>query len=232
MFRGSEVAGLAQARMELVSQGAEARIFRTVLFGEEAIVKERFPKQYRHPDLDRTLRAKQFGNELRSIVKCSKLGLRVPTMLWADVAACRLFLRRIHGVTVKEWLHRHEEDFESASCKALARELGRVIARMHSEGGLVHGDLTTSNFMVGEEGNDAAPAVYVLDFGLSYYSTDEEDMAVDLYVLERAMLSTHPRSEQLFVRILKAYRKAWPGADVVKRLTVVRQRGRKKIAFG
>jgi TP53 regulating kinase-like protein len=219
------------AAMELVSQGAEARIYRTTLFGEDAIVKERFAKHYRHPDLDRTLRMRQFGNEMRSIVKCSKLGLRVPTMLWADVPGCRLFLRRIRGVTVKEWLHRHQEDFESPPCKALAKELGRVIARMHSSG-LVHGDLTTSNFMVGDEGSDETPALYVLDFGLSYHSTDEEDMAVDLYVLERAMLSTHPKSEQLFVRILKAYRKAATGRDVVKRLTVVRQRGRKKIAFG
>ncbi len=218
--------------MELVSQGAEARIYRTTLFGEDAIVKERFAKLYRHPDLDRTLRMRQFGNEVRSIVKCSRLGLRVPTVLWADVAGCRLFLRRIRGVTVKEWLHRHQDDFETPPCKALAKELGRVIAVMHGGAGLVHGDLTTSNFIVGDEGSAEAPAVYVLDFGLSYYSTDEEDMAVDLYVLERAMLSTHPKSEQLFVRILKAYRKTAAGGDVVKRLTVVRQRGRKKIAFG
>ena len=37
----------------------------------------------------------------------------------------------------------------------------------------------------------------VIDFGLSYISTLAEDKAVDLYVLERAFLSTHPSSEKL-----------------------------------
>ena len=99
---------------------------------------------------------------------------------------------------------------------------------MHDDAALVHGDLTTSNFMVDEE-----PRVFVLDFGLAYYGGDVEDCAVDLYVLERAMLSTHPRSEKLFGKILLAYQQASPrGEAVVKRLHLVRQRGRKKIAFG
>ena len=37
----------------------------------------------------------------------------------------------------------------------------------------------------------------MIDFGLSYNSTLAEDKAVDLYVLERAFLSTHPNSETL-----------------------------------
>lgn len=32
----------------------------------------------------------------------------------------------------------------------------------------------------------------MIDFGLSYSSQMVEDKAVDLYVLERAFLSTHP----------------------------------------
>lgn len=38
----------------------------------------------------------------------------------------------------------------------------------------------------------------MIDFGLSYVTRNHvEDMAVDLYVLERAFLSTHPSSDQL-----------------------------------
>ena len=36
----------------------------------------------------------------------------------------------------------------------------------------------------------------LIDFGLGSVSNSEEDMAVDLYVLERAFASTHPRSEE------------------------------------
>ena len=47
----------------------------------------------------------------------------------------------------------------------------------------------------------------LIDFGLSYISRNaEEDKAVDLYVLERAFLSTHPNSEQLVPILLYS----WP----------------------
>jgi tRNA A-37 threonylcarbamoyl transferase component Bud32 len=39
--------------------------------------------------------------------------------------------------------------------------------------------------------------VVLIDFGLGMTQPSVEDRAVDLYVLERAFLSTHPGSEQL-----------------------------------
>jgi hypothetical protein len=47
-------------------------------------------------------------------------------------------------------------------------------------------------------GADTAPVI-MIDFGLSYVcvSKQSEDKAVDLYVLERAFLSTHPSSEKM-----------------------------------
>ena len=47
----------------------------------------------------------------------------------------------------------------------------------------------------------------LIDFGLAYTSTLVEDKAVDLYVLERAFVSTHPDSEPMFFAVLEAYRK-------------------------
>jgi len=60
---------------------------------------------------------------------------------------------------------------------------------LHSDS-IVHGDLTTSNIIVSEGG------LYIIDFGLSYIRNNVEDFAVDLYVLEKAFLSTHPELEQ------------------------------------
>ena len=39
--------------------------------------------------------------------------------------------------------------------------------------------------------------LYSIDFGLSYVSKLAEDKAVDIYVLKRALVSTHPGSEGL-----------------------------------
>ena len=48
----------------------------------------------------------------------------------------------------------------------------------------------------------------VIDFGLGYVQALPEDKAVDLYVLERAMHSTHPNAQPLvsvFVWLLFYY---------------------------
>ena len=44
--------------------------------------------------------------------------------------------------------------------------------------------------------NDTSDVV-VIDFGLGMMKPTQEDKAVDLYVLERAFISTHPGSEYL-----------------------------------
>lgn len=45
----------------------------------------------------------------------------------------------------------------------------------------------------------------LIDFGLSFTSTLIEDKAVDLFVLERAFLSTHPGLYSIFDTILITY---------------------------
>ena len=58
----------------------------------------------------------------------------------------------------------------------------------------------------------------MIDFGLSQVSSKLEDKAVDIYVLKRAFISTHPGSEQLFERILKAYKsKVEKGPQILER---------------
>lgn len=63
---------------------------------------------------------------------------------------------------------------------------------------VVHGDLTTSNIMVRRVNeSDQYNSVVFVDFGLGAMKATPEDKAVDLYVLERAFISTHPNSESL-----------------------------------
>ncbi|KAL8917261.1 MAG: hypothetical protein Q9208_008037 [Pyrenodesmia sp. 3 TL-2023] len=81
---------------------------------------------------------------------------------------------------------------------------------------------------VGLEGD-----IVLIDFGLAGQSVQDEDKAVDLYVLERAFGSTHPEVEEGFKEVLRAYGESYKGAKVVlKRLEEVRMRGRKKSMIG
>lgn len=131
----------------------------------------------------------------------------------------------------------------------LMKKIGKAVGRMH-EIGVVHGDLTTSNLMLRAakcatkltNGNTGAHAtartslggeVVLVDFGLATQSIQDEDKAVDLYVLQRAFGSTHPTVEGLFTEVLAAYGTSYRGAHVVlKRLEDVRMRGRKRSMLG
>ncbi|KZL78875.1 serine threonine-protein kinase bud32 [Colletotrichum incanum] len=144
---------------------------------------------------------------------------------------------------------------DATDLRDLMRRMGAAIGRMHKIG-IVHGDLTTSNMMLRPpkpapdtttntdttttSAGDAAPSpspldgdVFIIDFGLASQSTSDEDRAVDLYVLERAFGSTHPRAETYFRDVLDAYRASYKQAPVtLKKLEDVRMRGRKRSMIG
>lgn len=169
--------------------------------------------------------------------------------------------RMMKGGEVKE----EEQQVMEKELKALLRRIGRAVGVLHAKGGVVHGDLTTSNVMVrpvkreddrngdvlipatnGETDGEQVGAssifshpfeVVLIDFGLATQSIQDEDRAVDLYVLERAFGSTHPRQEGWFdqevLQSQEGYRGAWGGSKVVlKRLEDVRLRGRKRTMVG
>ena len=84
---------------------------------------------------------------------------------------------------------------------------------------------------------DVASRLVVIDFGLGFAEGTPEDKGVDLYVLERAFLSTHPNTEALFKdAILGAYREALPNKKEAKEIMAkyeeIRMRGRKRTMVG
>ncbi|KIR55101.1 BUD32 protein kinase [Cryptococcus gattii Ru294] len=87
----------------------------------------------------------------------------------------------------------------------LMRSIGAALARLHKTM-IIHGDLTTSNMMVRLTPGGPGPyEIVLIDFGLSFQAQFPENYAVDLYVLERAFASTHPRSEKLYAGVLETY---------------------------
>lgn len=114
----------------------------------------------------------------------------------------------------------------------IAVRVGQILAKMHDEN-VIHGDLTTSNMLLRRGPEDTEPELVFIDFGLSYISALPEDKGVDLFVLEKAFLSTHPNTDVLFEKLLKSYTatsKMSPA--VIKKLDEVRLRGRKRSMVG
>ncbi|XP_036900100.1 EKC/KEOPS complex subunit TP53RK [Sturnira hondurensis] len=220
------------SRLELVKQGAEARVFRGRFQGRAAVVKHRFPKGYRHPVLEARLSRRRTVQEARALLRCRRAGISAPVVFFVDYASNCLFMEEIEGsVTVRDYIQSiMETDKTPESLLGLAQTIGQVLARMHDED-LVHGDLTTSNMLLRPPPEQLH--IVLIDFGLSFISALPEDKGVDLYVLEKAFLSTHPNTESVFEACLKSYsassKKAKP---VLKKLDEVRLRGRKRSMVG
>ncbi|KAA6376321.1 MAG: putative Protein kinase superfamily protein [Streblomastix strix] len=110
----------------------------------------------------------------------------------------------------------------------IATQIGQAVAHLH-DSQIIHGDLTTSNMMIQDQTNQ----LFLIDFGLSFMSNKEEDKAVDLNVLERALLATHPRIGPFWNRVLESYSStSTHSKEVLERLEKVKQRGRKRSMAG
>jgi len=73
----------------------------------------------------------------------------------------------------------------------------------------------------------------LIDFGLAQTEVKRaEERAVDLYVLERAWISTHPTTANCLARLWKIYFGKINDITVEKKLKDVRQRGRKRSMLG
>ena len=234
----------------LITQGAEALLFRSTYLipSLPCALKYRPPKPYRHPTLDLRLTKHRILSEARVLAKCRREGVPVPGVYALDEAAGWLMIEWVEGEIVRkrlnEWLKRRaaegeREGVEDGELVGLMRRIGSAVGRMHGVG-VVHGDLTTSNLMLRPMSTEGVNGerlldgeIVLIDFGLASQSTQDEDRAVDLYVLERAFGSTHPRAESLFAGVLGAYGKSFKGANVVlKKLEEVRMRGRKRSMLG
>ncbi|KAJ2732538.1 serine/threonine-protein kinase bud32 [Coemansia sp. BCRC 34962] len=212
------------AEQELIRQGAEARVYKTTMTdGRVVVAKQRFSKSYRHPDLDAKLTRGRLNQEARSLKRCKEHGICVPEVVRVDKNSATLFIEFIHGPTLKEWIVANNNPDQE---NELMATVGRILHQMHSFD-IIHGDLTTSNMIL-----DSGKQLVLIDFGLSQISSSAEDKAVDLYVLERAFISTHPNSERLFATVLEAYAASEAARLILRRLEDVRQRGRKRDMSG
>lgn len=213
-----------RASWRLIKQGAEARVYRGEHAGKPVIIKERFRKSYRVPELDKKLTSRRLNQEVRSIARCHKNGIRAPQVYRVDNAQKLIHMECIEdGIVLREYLDR-----PGNSTGDLMEVVGTVLAKLHNID-LIHGDLTTSNMIYNHDKKE----ITLIDFGLSFVSGSTEDKGVDLYVLERAFLSTHPNTDPCFQQILDSYKcLADNGEAVIKKLDEVRARGRKRTMVG
>jgi len=198
--------------MQLIRQGAEAKLFKAKFEGKPALLKKRVPKEYRNKELDEKIRSARTTGEANLLRKARSLGVNTPMVYNVDKAEKEILMELVDGSRLKDVLNK--------KTLGLCRQVGEGIALMH-ENSLIHGDLTTSNVMVkGKE-------LFFIDFGLGKHSKKAEDKAVDLLVFKKTFEATHvelmPKGWEL---ILEGYLAKGGEEEVLAQMKKVEERVR------
>ncbi|XP_066592582.1 EKC/KEOPS complex subunit TP53RK [Prorops nasuta] len=234
---------------ELIAQGAEARLYKGCYLGRPTIIKERFVKKYRHKDLDTRITKDRIKAEARALVRAKMAGIVTPAIFLVDIDRRRIYMEYIENATVlKVFIEQNMSGNTDVNIKRftefVARGLGTLIAKLHMKN-IIHGDLTTSNILLKnisleeiteEKAKEAANTFAMIDFGLARVESTQEDKAVDLYVLERSLLSAHSEIPSFFDEIFNHYKQSYLNKvqckEIISKYKEVQARGRKRIMIG
>jgi len=178
------------------------------------------------------------------MLRCRTHGIYTPAVYYVDLYNSKIYMENmVNSRTVKDYIcgvqaqaTHHPAPHDDPLLK-LAQKIGSILGKMHARN-IIHGDLTTSNFLL--VGSPEDFCVCLIDFGLGSLEGSAEDKGVDLYVLERALLSTHPSTQHVFEEILRSYATSYKATgdsgkgltEVIQKLEEVRMRGRKRTMVG
>jgi TP53 regulating kinase-like protein len=204
-----------QIGRNIIKKGAEADIYLIDWYGQKAISKLRKAKPYRNVLLDSEIRKKRTIHEANMLSAAKLARVITPFIYYLDPMRAEIIMEWIEGDSVKDII-----DGE------LAQEIGRFAARIHARN-IIHGDLTTSNFIFNKKNNKMT----LMDFGLSYFSERFEDKAVDIRLIKEIFMSAYAdRYENLYSNFLLGYEQASINgqltAEILKTVQEIENRGR------
>lgn len=198
--------------VQLIKRGAEADIYRAQWFGRDAILKTRNPKSYRNIELDTRLRRQRTIREANMLHLVKSLGIHSPLVYFVNTKQHTIVMQYIEGKSI----HSLNDSEILSHCDLM----GQYTGLLHSAG-IMHGDLTTSNFLYGDR-------LYLIDMGLSSRTTKPEDWAVDMRLIKEIFNSAHADIiHEAWDKLTSGYAKTMPQWRRVLKITSdIEQRGR------
>ena len=193
--------------MKLIKKGAEADIYQTKWHDSDAIFKIRKTKNYRNPILDSKIRKQRTIKESQILSEVKSFGIPVPLVYFVNLNDSSIIMQFIPGKVV--------HDLSDSKIIELSKEIGKIVGILHKNG-VMHGDLTTSNFIFFQK------TVYVIDFGLSQNTIKPQDHAVDLRLIKEILNSAHAQvMESSWKNFLSGYRSIIGKRNYVKIIKLV-----------
>ena len=188
--------------MKLIKKGAEADIYQIRWQNSKAIMKIRKTKNYRNSLLDSKIRKQRTIKESQMLSQVKSFGIPTPLVYFVNLEKALIIMQEIPGKPV--------HDLPESKIIVLSKEIGKLVGMMHKNG-IMHGDLTTSNFILFQN------TVFVIDFGLSQNTIKPEDHAVDLRLIKEILNSAHAKiMKSAWKNFLIGYKSIVGNANCVK----------------
>jgi len=201
--------------MKLLKKGAEADVYLSSWNGKKAILKIRKEKTYRNSVLDKRIRKQRTIKESEIISQVKSFGISTPLIYFLDVNKCSILMQYIDGKLVR--------DMNEKVIEKTCFEIGKIVGILHKNG-IMHGDLTTSNFILSKK------KLILIDFGLANRTEKPDDHAIDLRLFKEILNSAHANIlNKSWSNFLKGYSKSVGEKyckKIIKLVGVIESRGR------
>ena len=162
--------------MKMLKKGAEADVYLSSWNGKKTVLKIRKEKKYRNSSLDIRIRKQRTIREAQIISDVKSFGISTPLIHFVDYKKFSIHMQYVNGKLIR--------DMDDKSISNMCLELGKIVGRLHRNG-IMHGDLTTSNFIQTKKN------LFLIDFGLANRTEKPDDHAVDLRLFKEILNSAH-----------------------------------------
>jgi TP53 regulating kinase-like protein len=201
--------------LKLLKKGAEADIYITSWNDQNSVLKIRKKKDYRVHSLDARIRTLRTIREAKMLSEAKSFGITTPLVYFVDEKKCEIYLQFIKGKLIR--------DIPEQQIVKTCEEIGKIVGILHKNG-VMHGDLTTSNFILSQKG------LAILDFGLSQKTDKIDDFAIDLRLFKEVLNSAHAQIvDNAWTLFIQGYQKILGKnitGKIINQVLVIEKRGR------
>ena len=149
------------------------------------------------------------------ISEAKSFGIITPLVYFVDEKKCKIYLQFIQGKLIR--------DLPAKQIVKTCKEIGKIVGILHKNG-VMHGDLTTSNFILSRKG------LVILDFGLSQKTDKIDDFAIDLRLFKEVLNSAHASVvDNAWTSFIQGYQKILGKnmtEKIINQVLIIEKRGR------
>ena len=220
-FENIDIATI-EDKKDFFIKGSESFINEGEFIGKKVLIKVRKQKKYRNFNLDYNLRLQRLRIESRMFRTALDHDIIVPGLYGVDLVSFSMIIEKIDGENLGYLMSNLSLNENQFLVLNIFTKFGEIVAKLHNIE-IIHGDLTPLNILIDKENS-----MFIIDFGLAFYSNEIKDKAMDLFILFGALKIYPQQTDELFNSFLQGYKLSTDYDAVIDYFNKLMKKGRYK----